>query len=174
MIVLAGVPVLKTERLTLREPRAVDGEAWIALMTSDRAVHVGGPLDRRGAFRLWCAQWGHWAMRGFGNWAVERRSDGAFLGLVGCWKPEPWPEAEIGWTLTAEAEGHGYAHEAARAARRWAYDVAGWATAVSYIEPANARSIALAERLGCVRDDAAGRVDPDDLVYRHPAPGAAS
>ncbi len=54
--------------------------------------------------------------------------------------------------------------------RRHAYEDLGWETAVSYIDPANARSIALAERLGCTRDDAADRVHPDDLVYRHPSP----
>ncbi|MCP4820480.1 MAG: GNAT family N-acetyltransferase, partial [Shimia sp.] len=37
----------------------------------------------------------------------------------------------------------------------------------SYIDPPNAPSIRLAEKLGAVRDDTAARPDPNDLVYRH-------
>ena len=61
---------------------------------------------------------------------------------------------------------------AAEAARTHVFETLGWDTAVSYIDPQNARSIALAERLGAVRDDSAARPHPDDLVYRHPKPEA--
>ena len=44
-----------------------------------------------------------------------------------------------------------------------------YARCVSYIDPGNARSIALAERLGARPDPDAPRADPDDLVYRHTA-----
>ena len=61
-------------------------------------------------------------------------------------------------------------YEAAVAARRYAYDTLGWTRPVSYIHPDNARSIALAERLGCVRDPNAACPFPEtpDLVFRHP------
>jgi RimJ/RimL family protein N-acetyltransferase len=86
-----------------------------------------------------------------------------------------WPEKEIGWSVWApEAEGKGLAFEAAQAARAWAYGTLGWTTAVSYIDPANARSIALARRLGATRDPEAPLIDgytPENtLVFRHPAP----
>jgi RimJ/RimL family protein N-acetyltransferase len=41
---------------------------------------------------------------------------------------------------------------------------------VSYIDPGNARSIRLAERLGARLDRSAAKSDPEDLVYRHEAP----
>ena len=69
------------------------------------------------------------------------------------------------------AEGKGYAFEAAQAARAHAFDVLGWETAVSYIDPGNARSIELAERLGAVRDPEAAPFHEGDLVFRHSAPG---
>ncbi len=96
------------------------------------------------------------------------------LGMAGPWFPEGWPEREIGWTLwAAEAEGKGYAREAAVAARDHAFRDLGWDTAVSYIDPENTRSIALAERLGARRDDAARHPgDEPCLVYRHPKPEA--
>ena len=89
-----------------------------------------------------------------------------------CWFPADWPETEIGWIMFEGGEGKGYAFEAAEAARTHVFETLGWDTAVSYIDPHNARSIALAERLGAVRDDSAERPHPDDLVYRHPKPEA--
>ncbi len=78
--------------------------------------------------------------------------------------------------MLCDGEGNGIATEAARACVAHAYDTLGWDTVVSYIDPDNARSIALAERLGATLDTQATpptRKDPDAtdaLVYRHPSP----
>ena len=48
----------------------------------------------------------------------------------------------------------------------------GWTTCVSYIDPANRRSIALAERLGAQEDTTAPKPDAYCRVYRHPGPVA--
>lgn len=171
MIELTGIPVLETERLILRGPAARDEAAAVEFYASDRAKFVGGPFSRKEAFYAFTSEIGHWATRGFGMWAVTERGDDACLGLVGCWYPEEWPEHELGWVLWEQAEGKGLAHEAAVAARRYAYDELGWTTAVSYIDRPNYRSIALAERLGCARDRGAATPPGDDcLVYRHPGP----
>ena len=66
------------------------------------------------------------------------------------------------------------AAEAARAVLAHVFGTLGWTTAVSYISPQNARSIALAERLGAVRDAGAAGPAESDLVFRHSPPGAAS
>lgn len=72
-----------------------------------------------------------------------------------------------GWLLYAGHEGHGYATEAARALRDWATRKLKLSSLVSYVALGNATSIAVAERLGAVRDTLADRPDPNDLVYRH-------
>ena len=69
-------------------------------------------------------------------------------------------------------EGKGYATEAGRAARAYAYGTLGWKTAVSYVDPGNHRSAAVARRLGCREDPEAARPDPADIVFRHPGPEA--
>ena len=66
-----------------------------------------------------------------------------------------------------EAEGKGYAFEAAIAMRDWAFQERKLKTLVSYIDPDNSRSIRLAERLGATIDEHARPQHPDDLVYRH-------
>lgn len=171
---LAGIPVLETERLVLRAPKASDVEAYIAAHDDPRAQWMGGNQGRDAAWRTFALVTGHWALRGFGLWAVTEKGSDACLGTVGCWFPEGWPEREIGWFVFPGAEGRGIAREAALAARDHAFRTLGWTTAVSYVHPANGRSIRLAERLGAIRDDAAARPKPElgTLVFRHPAPEA--
>lgn len=163
-----AAPRIETARLVLRGPEPRDAAAFVAFQTSDRARFTGGPMDRAQAWCAFAADIGHWHLRGFGLWTVTRKGDDSSLGLVGCWYPEAWPEREIGWLLWPGAEGQGFAREAADAALDHAFGPLGWPTAVSYIDRDNARSIRLAERLGAQRDPDAVRLDPKDLVFRHP------
>lgn len=163
-------PVLQTERLILRPNRLQDFEPYAAFYASDRATWRGGRRSRHEAWRAFCAEIGHWQMRGYGFWAVEEKATGAYAGQVGLFNPEGWPEEEIGWLLMEGFEGRGIATEAALAARAHAYGTLGWPTAVSIIHEDNARSIALALRLGCRH---VGVCQPGNMplqIYRHPAP----
>lgn len=173
---MTAIPVLTTERLRLRAPQLADFAAYAAFYASARSVHEDGPYGEILAWKGFAANTGLWALRGYGAWSVEDRATGAYLGEVGFFHPANYPEAEIGWMLVDGAEGKGVAFEAARVARDWGFATAGFATLVSYIAPANARSIRLAERLGA-RHDAAAPVPAGEgpcLVYRHdPARGAA-
>lgn len=169
---LADTPVLETARLTLRAPRMEDYPVLERFVCSDRAQYIltetGTP---RIAWRALAHITGMWALRGFGAFVFCDKSSGDPLGIAGPWYPLEWPEPEIAWSVwEARAEGKGYAFEAAEAARAYAFRDLGWSTAVSYIIPENARSIALAERMGCQRDDGApklGAGEPEVLVYRH-------
>jgi RimJ/RimL family protein N-acetyltransferase len=98
--------------------------------------------------------------------------------LVGPWSPPDWPEREIGWmVLAADAEGQGIAREAAQGVLRHIWSDLRWDTVVSYIVEGNARSVALAERLGAVLDPQALAPEAPGktvLVYRHPRPEEAA
>lgn len=179
-VTLTATPVLETERLVLRAPVAADYPVWEAFAGTERARYIGGPYSPRLAWRSFGHMVGHWVMRGFGLFVITRRGSDRPLGAIGPWFPKGWPEAEISWSIwDAEAEGQGIAFEAAARARAFAYQTLGWSTAVSYIDPPNARSIALAERLGARRDPLATPLEIDDhdtpiLVFRHPVPESAS
>lgn len=180
---LADTPVLETPRLILRAPQASDYPAWESFFLSDRATFIGGgtQFDSGRAWRAFAAITGHWSLRGCGVFVLTDRDSGAPLGGCGPWYPELWPEREVGWTLwTPAAEGRGLMAEAAQAVLDHVYTVLGWTTAVSYIDPKNTRSIALAERLGATHDAAArgpqtgAERDDFTLVYRHAAPLSGS
>jgi RimJ/RimL family protein N-acetyltransferase len=161
-------PTLTTERLIMRTPQMADFDAFAAHCASDRASFATGPLDRAQSWREFASAAGQWVLSGFGAWSITDKDTNAYLGEVVIMKPAEFPEVELGWTLMARAEGKGFAYEAALAARDWAFGAGGLPTLVSYIKPDNARSVALAERLGAVRDLNAAAPSVSDLVYRHP------
>lgn len=148
------VPVLDTPRTRLRAPGLADFPAWAAILCSPRAVHMDGPYERDDAFMEFAAAVGSWLLRGHGAFAVEDRATGAPLGFVLLGLEPGDHEPELGFFVLPEAEGRGLAHEAAEAALAWA-KAQGLPALVSYVDPANARSIRLAERLGGRRDGAA-------------------
>ena len=158
------IPRLETPRLILRALDPGDFEAFAAMMADpDVARYLtldGKPQDRADAWRSFAFIAGHWQMRGFGMWAVEEKTTGRFVGRIGPNYPEGWPDREIGWTIAREFWGKGYASEAARAAMDYAFDTLGWRRAISLIHPDNARSVAVAQRLG-------ERRLPETFAYKH-------
>ncbi|MCU0930085.1 MAG: GNAT family N-acetyltransferase [Burkholderiaceae bacterium] len=136
------IPVIETERLRLRAFAAADLDAY-ATMCADaevmRFVGDGGPIDRDAAWRQMALFLGHWPLRGFGMWALEERTSG----------------------------GRGLATEACRAAlaRRAAF---GIERLISLIRPGNARSAAVAERLGATLARTADFLGAPVQVWEHP------
>jgi RimJ/RimL family protein N-acetyltransferase len=97
--------------------------------------------------------------------AIERRSDGVFLGGA-CLRKVPAghplaDDVEVGWRLARAAWGAGYATEAARSLLSHGFDDLGLAEIVTFTANTNIRSRAVMERLGFAR-----RVDRD---FDHPA-----
>ncbi|MDJ0628202.1 MAG: GNAT family N-acetyltransferase [Rhodobacter sp.] len=170
---MIAIPVIETERLVLRGPTEADFPPLAAFYASDRSKFVGGPMTPEQTWRALASEVGHWALKGYGRWAVEIAATAEFIGLIGLWNPQGWPEEELGWDLMNGFEGKGYATEAALAARSFAYDTLGWPAVMSLIKPENVKSIALAERMGAAyeRDFTHERHGPMG-IWRHPGPEA--
>ena len=166
---------IETERLLLRPWREDDLERF-ALMEADEETmrylgRDGRPVDRAESWRAMAMFIGHLHLRGYTMWAVEEKSSGDFIGRVGPWKPEGWPDLEIGWAIERSRWGRGYATEAARAAARWVHHELGADHVVHFIQEENARSICVAEKLGARLDGTFklfGTIDV--LVYRTDLP----
>jgi RimJ/RimL family protein N-acetyltransferase len=166
---MTSIPTLRTQRLTLRPPVMSDFEDYRLLMASPRSRWMGGPFDTRAAWGLFCHDTALWTLCGHGALMIDVSATGQCVGQVGINHGPLFPERELGWLLYEGHEGQGYATEAAMALKEWAFGVCRLETLVSYFDPANTRSIAVAARLGGSRDDAAVRQDPEDLVYRYRA-----
>lgn len=152
MLGTPAAPTIETARLVLRGWRPDDFEPYAAMLADDETTRFitarGRGLSEKEAWNetVWLV--GHWQIRGYGMFVVEERATGAFLGRVGPLHPPWWPAFEMAWSLAPEARGKGYATEAARAAIGWSFDSFPLDRIVSIIDPRNAASQAVAERLG--------------------------
>lgn len=146
-----AIPTLDTERLTLRPLREDDVRAFFELSQDPEVFRFVG--DRRAptlqeAWRAVAGWIGHWAMRGYGQWAIEEPKSGRFIGRAGIINPVDWPGPEVGYVLGRAYWGRGYATEAAGAAMSWGFEQIGFDDLISLIDPDNAASIRVATRLG--------------------------
>ncbi|UJW84039.1 GNAT family N-acetyltransferase [Devosia sp. SL43] len=162
-----SIPTLTTTRLILRPPVYADYPAYAAFLASPRSAYMGGPFAGWAAWGMFGHDIACWHLFGHGALMIDLRETGQCIGQVGINHGPPFPEQELGWLLYDGHEGRGYATEAAAALHRWAFEIRKLPTLVSYFDPANVASMAVATRLGATRDDTAAKQDPEDVVYRH-------
>ncbi len=148
-----------TERLVLRSWRPSDRAPFARLNADPEVVRFlsdGVPFTRAQSDELLDAIEAHWHEHGFGLWCAARREDPdeclGFMGLaVPSFLPSVLPAVEVGWRLARPAWGRGLATEGARASLRHAFGELDLEAVISIIDPANLRSIRVAEKLGMRR-----------------------
>jgi RimJ/RimL family protein N-acetyltransferase len=149
------IPVLDTERLTLRRPRLEDFEESFAMWGDPKVTrYIGGkPSTSEEMWGRLLRNVGHWELMGFGFWVVREKSTGRFVGEVGVFRRDVAPSSggtakEAGWALAPWAHGKGFATEAVRAALGWAEGRFGPERVVCIIEPENEASLKVAHKCG--------------------------
>lgn len=170
---MIDIPVIETERLRLCALDNRHFEAYAAMLAdagSTRFVGDGQPLDRMNAWRSMAMLLGHWALRGYGMWAVELRDSGEFIGRVGLHNPEGWPDIELGWMLVPGERHKGYATEAARASLDFAFTRLRVPRAISLIRAENSASERVARRIGGRQGTTIDFLGAATLVYTYHAP----
>ncbi len=145
-----GHEIMRTERLLLRTFRAGDLPLYAALNADPPVAEMlGGPLTRAESDSI--AEWAQerWAEEKLGLLAVERLSDGAFLGMCGLHHLRDRPrDTEVGWRLAHRYWGNGYATEAGRAWLGYGFSTLGLDRIISVTDEPNVRSLAVMRRLG--------------------------
>lgn len=158
----SGERIAVTARLELRTFRREDLPDFAAL-NSDPLVYawLGGrpvPREESDAIAAWAQDL--YDAEGIGLLAVERREDGAFLGMCGLHHQESYPDdVEVAWRLGSGHWGQGYATEAAEEWLRIGFVEHGFDRINSITEPDNLRSLAVMRRLGMTFDHAAEVTD---------------
>jgi len=140
---------VKTERLTLRLPTNEDFAVYRDFFADAEASHFyNGPMEAGDAWRVLATDLGHWALRGYGRWAVVEQSTGRMVGGCGLWWPEGYPRSELTWWIVPSARRNGYALEASRAAIAFGYDVLGWELVETHMNDENVAARKLVDKLG--------------------------
>ena len=170
-----AAPVLKTDRLTLREHRLEDFPA-IAAMWTDPAVtrHIGGkPRPKEVVWTNFLRAAGLWAHLGYGYWVVVERASGDLIGEAGFgdFKREIVPsiegEPELGYVLASKAHGKGYGSEITRALVAWGdLHFSNDQRMSCIVDPENIASLRVAEKCG-FRETARGTYQGDEIIILH-------
>jgi RimJ/RimL family protein N-acetyltransferase len=170
---MTDIPVLQTPRLRLRGHRLADF-ADLAAMWADPVVvrHIGGqPSTEAESWGRLHRYLGHWALLGYGFWAIEEAASGRYVGDIGLADfrrgiDHPLADApEAGWALAAWAHGRGFAGEAVAAALAWGDAHFGSPRVWCIIDPDNPASIRVAERAGFRRHGPAKYRDDEVMVF---------
>ncbi|HET6945720.1 MAG TPA: GNAT family N-acetyltransferase [Gaiellaceae bacterium] len=173
--------MLETERLVLRRPSPNDADDLLELVGDEELMRwIGGGAGDRAVAVESIERWiGRWEANGVGQFAAVL--DGHVIGRVGLlvWDESSWETStyeragtravtELGWAIARRHWGHGYATEAARAVRAWAYEERAISRLVSLIDPRNVRSIRVAEKLGAEPEQLVPTPHGPAVVWVHP------
>ena len=144
---------VKTDRLLMRRWRDSDREPFAELNGDpDTLRFFPSTLTRAESDAFVDLIESRFEKQGYGLWALEVTATREFIGFTGL---NPLPDdvpgsggMEVGWRLAKTAWGHGYATEAATAARDIAFDGIGLPELWSITAVLNEPSMAVMRRIG--------------------------
>ncbi|MFB9363524.1 GNAT family N-acetyltransferase [Actinoplanes nipponensis] len=164
-----------TERLVLRRFRTTDVETLAAYRTDPRVARYQSwespyPL-RKARYAVESMAAADPGQPGWFQYAVELAAEEAHIGDVGVNLHDNLRQAEIGYTLAPERQGHGYATEAVRAVLDHLFRVKGLHRVSAECDARNVASYRLLERAGFRREGHLRQASwvkgewTDDLLY---------
>ena len=173
-----SAPTLESERLILRDRRFEDFPDFLAMQKDQRLQRyiTGEPLSDEDAWQKFIRMTGHWALMGYGMWVIEERESGAFVGETGFAEfhrdiePSHIGVPEMGWLVSPDFQGKGYASEAVRAAIAWGDGHFREVGMCCIINPDNKPSIRVAEKAGFVQTGSAPYKKDQALRYHRAVP----
>jgi RimJ/RimL family protein N-acetyltransferase len=144
--------VIETERLNLREVNEGDAAFILELLNdpefirniADRGVRTLEAARRYIAERLVES----YRRNGFGFWVVEPKGSQVPAGICGLVKRDTLPGVDVGYAFLPPFRSKGYAYESAAAVVCYARDVVGLKRLYAIVNPDNAASIRVLEKLG--------------------------
>lgn len=150
--------ILTTEHLILRTWKADDIPLMAAISSNPLVMeHFPSTQDLSATQELIDDINQHYKKFGYSAYAVETKDTHEFVGFVGLnqpsfeipnFIPDSLPIVEIGWRLSSQHWGKGYATEAAKAVLHYAFMELKLNEIISFTVPANTKSRRVMEKIG--------------------------
>ena len=144
--------ILETNRLILRQFHIRDGDALEHVFGDPEVMRYGPGVQTQAWVNDWlrdCME--NYRQWGFGPWAVVEKTVSVVIGYAGLYHfsdIDGHPEIEVGYRLMRSHWGRGFATEAVKAIRQYAFHVLCLPRLIALIDPQNTASIRVAEKIG--------------------------
>jgi RimJ/RimL family protein N-acetyltransferase len=160
--------ILETERLALRQFTAEDAPFILELVNEPSFIqNIGDRNVRSLADAVKYIENGpitSYARNGFGLYLVQLKESGESIGMCGLIKRPALDDVDIGYAFLPKFWSKGYAVEAASAIKEQAHGL-GLKRLVAIVDPANAGSIRVLEKLG-MKFEKMIRLSADDIELK--------
>lgn len=148
--------ILETERLYLREMEQSDFDSLCKILKDDETMYAYEGAFNDAEVQEWLdKQFARYDKYGFGLWAVILKKTGVMIGQCGL-TMQQWKEKElleIGYLFQRSYWHKGYATEAAKACKKYAFEVLNADEVCSIIRDTNIASQNVAIRNGMIATD---------------------
>ncbi|MCR2046419.1 GNAT family N-acetyltransferase [Acetatifactor muris] len=148
--------ILETERLYLRELNQTDFNALCKILQEEETMYAYEGAFSDGEVQEWLdRQLSRYQKWNFGLWAVILKETDELIGQCGL-TMQPWKDAEvleIGYLFNRACWHKGYATEAARACKKYAFETLKAEEVCSIIRDTNTASQKVALRNGMMMTD---------------------
>ncbi len=150
------IRILETERLYLRELNQTDFNALCKILQEEETMYAYEGAFSDGEVQEWLhRQLSRYQKWNFGLWAVILKETDELIGQCGL-TMQPWKDAEvleIGYLFNRACWHKGYATEAARACKKYAFETLKAEEVCSIIRDTNVASQKVALRNGMTMTD---------------------
>ena len=178
----SAAPQIETQRLRLLGHGIQDYPYCVAMWSDPQVVRytIGEPSPPQRTWLRILAYRGHWALLGFGYWAVHEKASGQYIGELGFadfrrnMKVSLEGMPELGWALAPAAQGKGYATEALKAAVAWGDGHFKSPRTACIIHRDNERSLRVAAKLGYATVLQAASEGEPNIILARDAPAHSS
>lgn len=148
--------ILETDRLYLREMEQADFDALCLILKDEETMYAYEGAFNDAEVQEWLdRQISRYHKYGFGLWAVVLKETDEMIGQCGL-TMQPWKEGErleVGYLFQRSYWHKGYALEAAKACKKYAFEVLKADEVCSIIRDTNTASQKVAIRNGMVKTD---------------------
>ena len=158
--------ILETERLVLRQLTPDDAEFILELLNDPSFIRNIGDRNVRtiedACSYILNGPVASYAKNGFGLYLVLLKETQEPIGMCGLIKRDGLEDVDIGYALLPRYWSRGYAVEAAQATKEYAREMIGLKRIVAIVDPVNAGSIRVLEKIG-LQYETMVRLSADDI-----------